>query len=305
MPDLDRTWIERGLLKQRLGNAVGVGLLDRSEVDRLDQRVRPLTGQRLREPGDRSAEDAERAGFVVTMPSAETRPADEERRLRQRAHRRREQLDADMQRIAPSRGRELRHRPFEIESRQPEHTVDRAGLDPLAKLGLKCGDARRALEGENVRAGVGQLRAQHVGDAALVRHDDDPAPRTDRDSGRETQLERWPRYRHRHAAGEALGVGGAQRSGLGRRRGLDRGGRGGSARRPGQARARRPGPARPRRWAQGRPRRRAQARPPRAPADGRGRTRRRDSASGSPAASTRRHARSRTTPGSTRTPPPA
>ena len=82
--DFDRARIEQGLVEQRLRNDRRIGLILTAEVDRLDQRVRPLTGERLGEPGDRAAENAERAGVVVAVASAETGGADEECRFRQR-----------------------------------------------------------------------------------------------------------------------------------------------------------------------------------------------------------------------------
>ena len=122
--DLDHTRIERCLVKQRLRDGGGVSVILRAEVDRLDERLCPLAAERLGEAGHGSAEHAERAGVVVAVTSAKARCADEERRLRQSAHRRGEQLHAHVERVATSRRREFRDRSLEVEAGQPEHAVD-------------------------------------------------------------------------------------------------------------------------------------------------------------------------------------
>jgi hypothetical protein len=66
---------------ERLGHEQvrdAVGAIRRSDVDRLDQRVGPLAGERLGEAGDRAAERRGGAGLVVAVAAAEPGGGQEE-----------------------------------------------------------------------------------------------------------------------------------------------------------------------------------------------------------------------------------
>ncbi len=215
MTDLDRTRVGGRLIDECPGHDGRVGVLRRAEIDRLDQRVGALARQRLGETGDRSAEDAKRPGVVIAVTPAETGAADEERRLRQRAHRGGQQFHADVERIATRRRRELRHRTLEVETREPEHAVDRGGLGPLRDLRLERVNRRRALEREHLGAGLGQRGAERIGDATLVGHDRDAAALSDRDAGGQAHLERRAQHRDGDTSRVAVGVRRGERGGLG------------------------------------------------------------------------------------------
>ena len=114
------------------------------EVDGLDQRLGALARERLGEAGDGAAHRPRsrrrrrsRGGRRGGSPRRGRCPA-AATLLGERAHRRREQLDADAQALAPGRGIERGERPLVVERRQPVDALDRALGRPARRSGPRA-----------------------------------------------------------------------------------------------------------------------------------------------------------------------
>ena len=186
--DLDGAGVAQRLLDERVGERGG--LARGGEVDGLDQGVRPLAAQRLREAGDGAAHDRLRAGGVVPVAAAEPRGGDQERLRREVAHGLGELLDAHAQPLVPVVG-------VGVERGQPVHAVGGR---------LRSTTSTPSFWSRLVSA---------VATPPLVGDDEHARALTQPDAGFGAAVERRPQDGHRDAARERSAA--APALGLGRR----------------------------------------------------------------------------------------
>ena len=211
---------------QRLGERGG--LAARLEVDRLDQQLLALAGQRLGEARDGSAHRRRRSGRVVAVAATEARRRDQEgaragNLVGERPHRRREQLHPHAQPLAPGGGIERLQRPLVVEGGQPVDAVDRSLGRPLDEPALRAPRRRAApsISSTSTPQLLESLR-QRRADAAAIGHQDHaadprrarrPSPRSGRGAGAGPAPGRasgTPRPRRRGSPGSSLGAGPAR-----------------------------------------------------------------------------------------------
>ena len=162
--DLDRARVAQGLVDQDVGERSR--LAAGGEVDRLDQDVLALTRQRLGEARDGAAHHRRGTLGVVAVSAAEPGCRDEEGLvLAQRAHRGGQQLDPNVQPLAPGGGFEVRDVTLLVEGREPVDAVDRPTRSPGLDLGLELLDRRSALDLQHLDSQLGEAPAQRRTDA--------------------------------------------------------------------------------------------------------------------------------------------
>ncbi len=191
--DLDRAGIADRLGDQTLGHLVRVRL--RPEVDRLDQRVRPLTGVGLGEARDRATHRSAGAIGTVAVVAAQPGGAHEERASRrdvrvQLAHCRGEQLHPYAEALPPGRAVEGGERTLVVERRKPVHAGDRGRRSPGRQPGNECVAARGVVDHEGLHAECSQFLDEGAGDAAVIGDDDHAAVDAEGDAGRRAVVQR-------------------------------------------------------------------------------------------------------------------
>ena len=211
--DLDGARIAQRLLDQRVSERRG--LPGHREVDRLGQHVGPFAAVGLGESGHRAAERRHGASLVVAVIAAQAGRRDQERALRaqvafgvEAAHHRVQVLDAALQSGPPARQVEVFDGRLGIERREPVEPVHRPVAEPRGQLRVDVRGAGSGLEDQRGRAEGVQPPDEHVRDAALVGHHDDPLGLVQRDSGGGAPLDRRAQYRSRNPARQPAGRGG-------------------------------------------------------------------------------------------------
>ena len=211
--DLDGARIAQRLLDQRVGERSR--LPGDREVDHLGQHVGPFPAVGLGESGHGPAERRHGARLVVAVVAAQAGRRHQERALRpevafgvEAAHHRVQVLDPDLERGPPACQVQFGNTRLGIERRKPVEPVDRPVAEPGGQLRVDVRGTGSRLEHQRGRAESTQPADEHVSDAALVGHHDDPLGLVQRDSGGGAPLDRRAQYRSRNPARQSAGRGG-------------------------------------------------------------------------------------------------